>query len=144
MRNSSVILASLLRSRVGPHVGLLSAAAACSSAMSAMAAPPTPAQIEFFEKSVRPVLVDHCYKCHSDGAAKLKGGLKLDSLAAILAGGDTGPSIVAGDPNHSLLITAVRYNDKDLEMPPKGKLPADAIKALEQWVAMGAPHPDAL
>ncbi|NBQ16545.1 MAG: DUF1549 domain-containing protein, partial [Proteobacteria bacterium] len=144
MRKPLVILASLLCSRVGPHVGLLSAAAACSSAMSAMAAPPTPAQIEFFEKSVRPVLVDHCYKCHSDGAAKLKGGLKLDSLAAILAGGDTGPSIVAGDPNHSLLITAVRYNDKDLEMPPKGKLPADAIKALEQWVAMGAPHPDAL
>ncbi|NBQ14984.1 MAG: hypothetical protein EBU31_10335, partial [Proteobacteria bacterium] len=88
--------------------------------------------------------VDHCYKCHSDGAAKLKGGLKLDSLAAILAGGDTGPSIVPGDANHSLLITAVRYKDKDLEMPPKGKLPDDAIKALEQWVAMGAPHPDAL
>ena len=96
MRTPSVILIPLL---------------AAPATVGAAAAPPTPAQIEFFEKSVRPVLVDHCYKCHSDGAAKLKGGLKLDSLAAMLAGGDTGPSIVPGDPNHSLLITAVRYTD---------------------------------
>ena len=84
MRKPSVILASLLCHLVG----LLSAAAVATGAM---AAPPTPAQIEFFEKSVRPVLVDHCYKCHSDGAAKLKGGLKLDSLAAILAGTSRNP-----------------------------------------------------
>ena len=66
-------------------MGLLSAAEVAVAATGAMAAPPPPAQIEFFEKSVRPVLVDHCYKCHSDGAAKLQGGLKLDSPARMAA-----------------------------------------------------------
>ncbi|MFO0963214.1 MAG: PSD1 and planctomycete cytochrome C domain-containing protein [Phycisphaerales bacterium] len=108
------------------------------------AAPPTPDQIEFFEKSIRPLLSSSCYRCHSATADKVRGGLRVDTLAALLAGGDTGPAIVPGDPDHSLLITAVRWSDHDLEMPPKKKLPDESIKLLERWVAMGAPHPDAL
>ena len=123
---------------------LLGALALSSASSIAVAAPPTPDQIAFFEKNVRPVLVSHCNGCHSNVATKVKGGLRLDSLAAMLTGGDTGPAIVPGDPEHSLLITAIRYGNPDLEMPPKAKLPADAIKAIEQWVKMGAPHPDQL
>ena len=108
------------------------------------AAAPTPAQIEFFEKSVRPVLVEHCYRCHSEKADKVRGGLKVDTLAALLAGGDGGPAVVPGDVPHSLLVQAVRWTDTDLQMPPKTNLPDAAITALEQWVRMGAPHPDAL
>jgi hypothetical protein len=112
-------------------------------AMAAPPAAPSPEQIAFFEKNIRPLLVDQCYRCHSTSAAKVKGGLKVDSLAALLAGGDTGPAVVPGDLKHSLLITAVRYTDKDLQMPPKTQLPAEQVKLLEQWVQMGAPHPDA-
>lgn len=122
----------------------LVALVAASTALDAVAAPPTPAQIEFFETSVRPLLVTHCDRCHSSSATKVKGGLRLDSLEGILKGGDTGPALVPGDPDHSLLITAIRYGNRDLEMPPKAKLPPEAIKVLEQWVKMGAPHPDAL
>jgi mono/diheme cytochrome c family protein len=107
-------------------------------------APPTPEGIEFFEKSVRPVLVAHCSGCHSATAAKVRGGLRVDSLNGLLSGGDSGPAIVVGDPDASLLVKAIRYTDPNTEMPPKGKLPDDAIKAIEQWVAMGAPHPDAV
>jgi hypothetical protein len=122
----------------------LVALVAASIGLDAVAAPPTPAQIEFFETSVRPLLVTHCDRCHSSSATKVKGGLRLDSLAGMLTGGDTGPALVPGDPDHSLLITAIRYGNPDLEMPPKTKLPPEAIKVLEQWVKMGAPHPDAL
>ncbi len=110
----------------------------------AHAAPPSQSDIDFFEKNVRPVLVANCYGCHSANANKVRGGLKLDTLADILAGGDTGPALVPGKPDESLLVQAVRYKNPETEMPPKGKLPADAIAALERWVAMGAPHPDAL
>ena len=113
-------------------------------AAGSVVAPPTPEGIEFFEKSVRPVLVAHCSGCHSATANKVRGGLRVDSLNGLLAGGDSGPAIVVGDPDASLLVKAVRYADPDTEMPPKGKLPDDAIKAIERWVAMGAPHPDAL
>ncbi|MBK1832911.1 PSD1 and planctomycete cytochrome C domain-containing protein [Roseibacillus ishigakijimensis] len=100
------------------------------------------ADLEFFEREVRPVLAESCYSCHSAEAKKLKAGLWLDSRASILSGGDTGPAIVPGDPDASLLIETVRYNNVDLEMPPKSKLPDAAIAALEKWVAIGAPWPD--
>ena len=74
--------------------------------------------IEFFETRVRPVLVEHCYECHSAEAKKLKGGLRLDHREELLRGGESGAAIVAGKPDESLLITAVRYQDKDLRMPP--------------------------
>ncbi len=99
---------------------------------------------EFFEKKIRPVLVEHCYKCHSTAAEKLKGELFLDSEAGMLKGGESGAAIIPGDVEKSLLIKAVRYTDKDLQMPPEkagGKLSAAQIADLEAWVKMGAPDP---
>src|SRR5438309_1092463 len=99
-------------------------------------------ETEFFEKKIRPLLVENCYKCHSHESEKLKGGLFLDSRDGVLKGGETGPAIVPGDPEKSLLIKAVRYTDKDLQMPPKGKkLPEEDIASLVAWVKMGAPDP---
>ncbi len=105
------------------------------------AAEPSAADIEFFEKHIRPVLSERCHKCHSAGADKVKGGLLLDSRAAMLKGGDTGPAIVSGDADKSLLIQAVRWADKDLQMPPKKKLADAEIADLATWVKMGAPWP---
>jgi mono/diheme cytochrome c family protein len=106
------------------------------------AANPTPAQTAFFEAKIRPILVDNCYKCHSSEAEKLKGGFSLEYRDSLLKGGDTGPAIVPGNPDKSLLITAVRYTDPDLQMPPKNKkLSATQIADLERWVKMGAPDP---
>ncbi|MSU57464.1 MAG: DUF1553 domain-containing protein [Pedosphaera sp.] len=103
---------------------------------------PTPEQAEFFESKIRPVFAEHCYSCHSEKAEKVKGGLRLDTRDALLKGGTTGPVIVPGDPEASLLIKAVRYTDPDLQMPPKDKkLSAEQIAALEAWVKMGAPDP---
>src|SRR5437588_2107668 len=103
---------------------------------------PTPEQIEFFETKVRPVLAENCFRCHSEKAEKLKGGLRLDTPEALLKGGDSGPVILSGDPEASLLIKAVRYLDPDLQMPPKNKkLPVEQIASLEAWIKMGAPMP---
>ena len=101
----------------------------------------TPAQTDFFENKIRPVLADHCYKCHSTFAEKIKGGLLLDSREALLKGGDTGKAIVPGDPEASLLIKAIRYTDPDLQMPKDKKLEDDQIANLTAWVKMGAPDP---
>ena len=98
-------------------------------------------QIEFFEKNIRPLLVNRCYKCHSSRANPLQGGLRLDSRKEILRGGDSGPAIVPNNPKASLLIAAVRYSDDDLQMPPKGKLRDDEIAALARWIELGAPMP---
>ena len=100
------------------------------------------AEVDFFESRIRPVLVENCYKCHSQGAEKIKGGLVLDSRDGVLKGGDTGPAVVPGNLEKSLLIKAVRYADKDFAMPPADKkLPENVIRDLEQWVKMGAPDP---
>src|SRR5262245_20730406 len=82
--------------------------------------------VAFFEKKIRPVLVEHCYACHSQGAAKLKAGLHLDHRDGLLKGGDSGPVVVPGQPDKSLLIEALRYAH-DLRMPPKGKLPDTVV-----------------
>jgi mono/diheme cytochrome c family protein len=100
--------------------------------------PPTPSEIEFVENKVRPVLVEHCAKCHGD--KKQMAGLRLDDRARMLKGGESGPALVPGDPEASLLIKAVRHNG-DLKMPPKTPLPAPAVEALTAWVKMGAPWP---
>jgi mono/diheme cytochrome c family protein len=100
---------------------------------------PTAEAVEFFEKAVRPVLVNRCVECH--GPDKHKGGLRLDSRAAALSGGDSGPAVVPGKPEASRLITAVHYAD-DLKMPPKGKLDGEQIAALTTWIKQGAPWPD--
>jgi Protein of unknown function (DUF1549)/Protein of unknown function (DUF1553)/Planctomycete cytochrome C len=102
---------------------------------------PEPEQLAFFESKIRPVLVEHCYECHSAQSKKVKGGFLLDSRAGIRKGGDTGPAIAAGDPEASLLVEAIRHKSEDLAMPPKKKLPPEHISALEAWVKMGAPDP---
>ena len=99
-------------------------------------------RVEFFERKIRPILVERCYECHSAKSKSLKGGLRLDHRSGLLAGGDTGPSVVASKPNESLLISAVRYDDDDLQMPPSGKLPDREIALLVRWVELGAPMPD--
>src|SRR5262245_50761224 len=96
---------------------------------------------EFFEKKIRPALVEHCYKCHSPEAKKPKGGLLLDTRDGIRKGGESGPAAVPGKPAESLLLKAVRYTDENLKMPPKGKLPDAVIADLEKWITMGAPDP---
>src|SRR3954466_14705544 len=102
----------------------------------------TPAQMDLCENRIRPVLAENCYKCHSQQAEKVKARLFLDTRDGLLQGGETGPAIVPGAPDKSLLIKAVRYTDADLQMPPKGKKLSDAqIADLEAWVKMGAPDP---
>src|SRR5262245_22065886 len=88
-----------------------------SVAQGADIAPIRPEELHFFEKEVRPLLVKHCYQCHSAEAKILKGGLLLDSRGGWMKGGDSGPAIVPGVPDESLIIEAVRY--ESLEMPPK-------------------------
>ena len=103
-----------------------------------------PAGLEFFEKNVRPILTERCYKCHSAAESTSKGGLVLDSRAAMLAGGDQGPAVVPNNPKKSLLLVSVYQNDPELSMPPRKagpKLTDAQIKTLEQWIAMGAPAP---
>ena len=121
------------------------AAAVCvglSWAPVSIAAEPASAP-DFFEKKVRPVLVEHCFKCHGDLRKEPKGGLRLDSRAAMLKGGDTGPAVVPGKPDKSRLVEAVRLQNPDLQMPPKGKLPDAAVADLTAWVKAGAVWPEA-
>ena len=94
----------------------------------------------FFESRIRPLLHDHCLECHAAGA---EGGLRLDSLAALLAGGDSGPAAVRGEPDGSLLLKAVHYDDPALQMPPAGRLAPAQIELLEEWVRRGLPWPGA-
>ncbi|MEM6568845.1 MAG: DUF1553 domain-containing protein [Planctomycetota bacterium] len=105
--------------------------------------PATAEQIEFFESKIRPVLAESCFSCHSDLAGRVRGDLRVDSRAALLAGGATGAAIVPGDPDASPLIEAVRYEDPIFAMPPKAPLSDEAVRDLERWVKMGAPWPDA-
>ena len=99
-------------------------------------------QSDFFENRIRPIFVNNCYKCHSQQAPKLKGGLSLETRDGWSKGGDNGPVVVPGDPEKSVLIKAVRYTNQDLQMPPKGQKLSDAkIADLEAWVKMGAPDP---
>lgn len=107
----------------------------------APAAEPDAAGVEFFEKKVRPVLVEHCFRCHSAQGKKAKGGLTLDSREALLKGGDNGPALVPGQPEKSKLIEAVLYKNVDLQMPPNSKLADAAVADLTAWVKMGAPWP---
>lgn len=97
--------------------------------------------ITFFENEVRPLLVKHCYECHSQESGKAKGGLLLDRREGWATGGDAGPALVPGKVAESLLIASVRYDKPDLQMPPKSRLNAAEVAVLERWVAMGAPDP---
>jgi len=103
--------------------------------------PVTPEQEEFFESKIRPVLVNQCGKCHASTAEKVRGGLLVDSRDGLRRGGDTGAAIVPGNLEESLLIQAIRYQDDELQMPPKTRLSAEVIADFETWVRMGAPDP---
>jgi Protein of unknown function (DUF1553)/Protein of unknown function (DUF1549)/Planctomycete cytochrome C len=108
----------------------------------AAAAPPSTAPAEFFEKRVRPVLAEHCFKCHGADPAKIKGGLRVDSRAALVRGGDSGAVLVPGDPAKSRLIEAISYKNVDLQMPPKGRLPEAVLADVTTWVQTGAVWPE--
>lgn len=92
----------------------------------------------FFETRIRPVLVERCFSCHSTEAKKVKAGLYVDSREGLLKGGESGPSVVAGDVDKSKLIEAIRYTNVDLQMPPKDRLSDQQIRDFEQWVKEGA------
>ncbi len=94
---------------------------------------------EFFEKHVRPLLEARCLECHS--SKETSGGLRLDAREHVLAGGDTGAAVIPGDPSKSLLMEAVRYSNRELQMPPKSKLSEAEIEILQQWIARGLPDP---
>ncbi|MEC9349226.1 MAG: DUF1549 domain-containing protein, partial [Planctomycetota bacterium] len=97
------------------------------------------AGIELFEKKIRPVLVENCYKCHSAESKKLKGKLRLDSREGWLKGGESGAAITPGKPGESLALSALRYDE--LKMPPGGKLPETVAEDFESWIRLGAPAP---
>ncbi len=105
------------------------------------AAEERPEGIEFFEKRIRPILVTHCYECHSAESQTTEGGLRVDSREALLKGGESGPALVPGDPDKSLFITAVEHREKELRMPPDQKLSVAQRDDLIEWVKMGAPDP---
>ncbi len=98
-----------------------------------------PEGLEFFEKKIRPALHTHCLECHGD--KKQKGGLRLDFSDGWKIGGDSGPAIIPHQPASSLLIEAIAYHNKELEMPPDGRLPAPVIEDFRHWVSIGAPDP---
>lgn len=93
----------------------------------------------FFETRIRPVLVNHCYKCHSASISQPKGGLRVDSRDLLRRGGDSGAAVVPGQPAESLLLQALKY--ETYEMPPQGQLPDKVIADFETWIAAGAPDP---
>ena len=132
---------NLLRSSNSAHCRLLLCTLAALSALRAEAAELPREQLDFFEKKIRPMLIARCYECHSAAAKKIKGGLTLDTREGLLKGGDAGPVIVPGDPEKSKLIEAVRYKNRDLQMPPKSALAPEQVRDLEQWVKLGAPDP---
>ena len=102
---------------------------------------PTPEQLDFFENKIRPVLAQNCYNCHSTQSKKLKAELYLDNREQAFKGGESGPSIVSGKADSSLLYRAILYKEESLEMPPKRKLPDAVIADFKKWIDMGAPWP---
>ncbi|MDZ4847725.1 MAG: PSD1 and planctomycete cytochrome C domain-containing protein [Pirellulaceae bacterium] len=96
---------------------------------------------DFFERRIRPILVDKCYECHSEAAGERQGGLLLDRQSGWLEGGDSNRAVVPNEPETSLLLKAVRYEDAELKMPPEEKLPKEQIAYIEQWIRGGAPGP---
>jgi hypothetical protein len=120
---------------------LLSVAALLAGFPVGHAAAADPAGHEFFEKRIRPVLVDKCYSCHSEASGKRKGGLLLDSRDAIHQGGDHGAILTPGDLKASPILEALRWVDKDRRMPPKEQLSAAVVADFEEWIRRGAPDP---
>jgi len=108
---------------------------------SILADAPSATDVEFFERRVRPVLVEHCLACHDPAQGKIKGGLDLTHAAGWRTGGASGPALVPGDVAASLLAVAIGYEDEFVAMPPAGKLAAEDIEVLLEWIRRGAPDP---
>ncbi len=119
--------------RVCLYLSLLSCFATAARAQ-------TPA-VEFFEKRIRPILVEKCYACHSAKLETPMGGLRLDSREGVRKGGASGPALIPGQPEQSLLLKALTYDDLHLKMPPTGKLPDQVIADFETWITDGAADP---
>ncbi len=133
---------TLTRARTSISIALLlagSLAALLTPATEARTQSRNTTEFEFFEKRVRPLLAEQCYSCHSAASKQLMGGLRLDTKAATLKGGEHGLAVVPGKPGQSSLIRAIRYTDKTLQMPPKGRMTDAQIAVLTEWVKMGAP-----
>jgi len=130
------LLASSAALIIAGTAGLVAASAAAETPV---AAPPSSDAVKIFETSVRPVLVTRCQNCH--GAERQSGGLRVDSLAALLKGGKGGPSLVPGKPEQSLLLKAIAHQQGAPKMPPSGKLAARQIAEVSQWIAEGAAWP---
>ncbi len=126
-----------MTSRLLPALAILASVAAPAAGQT-----PNSTQADFFESRIRPVLVEHCYPCHSAAAPRIRGGLRLDTAASLLRGGDSGPVIDAGKPQDSLLIEALRH--ESLQMPPDRRLPAPIIDDFVAWISSGALDPRTL
>jgi hypothetical protein len=113
--------------------------AACVPAVAQDTPQFTREQLDFFESRIRPVLAEHCLECHSADSRPLQGGLRLDSRAGVVQGGDSGPAAVPGQPDSSLLLKALRHDG--YEMPPAGKLADSIVADFESWIRMGLPDP---
>jgi len=99
-------------------------------------------QLAFFEKNIRPVLIESCYKCHAADSNKIRGGLTLDTRQSALLGGESGhPGITPGKPSESTIYNAITWDDDDMQMPPKKQLPAEVVANFKKWIEMGAPDP---
>jgi len=133
----SGLLGFWIRSLVAVALMAMAVGAGMSSPCIAQDSPQQ--QIEYFEKRIRPLLVRHCYECHSGASNEVKGGLRLDSREAARAGGESGPAVVPGRPDDSLLLAAVKHDG--LEMPPGRKLADSEIRELSEWIAQGAVDP---
>lgn len=123
-----------------PHPELLVVLLTLVVAHGAAAADNLGSGVELFRRQIRPLLVKRCWECH--GVKEQEAGLRLDSREALLRGGQTGSAMVPGEPQQSLLIEAVQYENADFQMPPDGRLLQRDIKALRQWIRVGAPWPD--
>ncbi|TWU67570.1 PSD1 and planctomycete cytochrome C domain-containing protein [Crateriforma conspicua] len=97
--------------------------------------------VDFFEFSIRPLLIDHCYDCHSVEADAAEGELRVDDGEALLSGGSRGAAVVPGKPDQSLIVRAIEYQDTSMQMPPDGKLDAESIEAIRTWIRNGAVDP---
>jgi hypothetical protein len=150
--NSPVICCSLYEMKICSALPCLKVSLVAAISLSVVAAhseineTPDKAQLEFFERNIRPILSSKCYKCHSAESKDVKGGLLLDTREGIQEGGDSGHAVVPGDVGESLIIKALKWQDKEIRMPPQkegGKLPDNVISDFEQWIKMGAPDPRA-
>ncbi len=139
MKTENLLLTSRLTHVLSQRL-LLLLSFSLTGAVSLCAASPEEG-VAFFEKRIRPLLAEHCYECHSASAKKTKGGLRLDSRDGWAKGGESGPAIVPGKPDDSLLIKGVRHWDKEFKMPPEKPLTPPQVADLVQWVKLGAPDP---